>query len=83
MYTLPAVLTTTREVVDDGVTGLVRPTDADALAAATASLIADPVARRKLGDAAIEHTRRFTTDALAAAHLELYRQLLEGAGGGR
>ena len=47
---------------------------------ATASLIADPVARRKLGDAAIEHTRRFTTDALAAAHLELYRQLLEGAG---
>ena len=85
MAGVPAIATdvgSVREIVADGITGLVRPTEADDLAAATASLIADPAARRKLGDAAIEHTRRFTTDALADAHLELYRQLL-GARGGR
>ncbi|MFI0433473.1 MAG: glycosyltransferase, partial [Candidatus Nanopelagicales bacterium] len=67
-----------REIVEDGVTGVLRPPAADALAEAVAELLADPRARASMGSAAVERTRRFTTEALATAHLALYRDLLTG-----
>ncbi|MDH4051091.1 MAG: glycosyltransferase family 4 protein [Rubrivivax sp.] len=53
------------ELIEDGVTGLLVPErDRDALAAALARLIGDPVLRRRLGNAGFERTRRdFTLDA--------------------
>jgi len=53
------------ELIEDGVTGMLVPErDRDALAAALARLIGDPVLRRRLGNAGFERTRRdFTLDA--------------------
>ncbi len=42
-----------RCLVEDGVTGLLRPPDAEALAHAVAELAADPARRRRLADAAL------------------------------
>jgi glycosyltransferase involved in cell wall biosynthesis len=76
---LPAVTTavgSAPEVVLDGVTGLVVPTDVEALTAATAALLGDDALRRRLGEAGREHAARaFSVEGMVAAHLALYAEL--------
>lgn len=62
------------EVVGDAAV-LVPPGDVDALAAALSSLEADPGARLRLGRLGRERSARFAWPAVAAAHLELYREV--------
>jgi glycosyltransferase involved in cell wall biosynthesis len=61
-----------RELLADGRGSLVPFEDAGAMAAAIASLLADPEARGKMGDAARAFSRRMTWPVVAAA----YRQVL-------
>ncbi len=71
-----------RETVVPGATGLlVPPGDAGALAAALTQVIAlDAAARDQLGRQAIAHVRdRFTNDAMCAATLAVYGELLAHA----
>lgn len=65
------------EVSLDGVTGLtVPPRDAGALAGAIARLQGDAALRARLGEAARERAQgRYSVEAMAAAHLALYRGL--------
>jgi glycosyltransferase involved in cell wall biosynthesis len=65
------------EVVEDGVTGLVVPRgDADALARAIGSLLADPERRRQMGQAGRERALRlFDWDRSAQQFEELYRDV--------
>jgi phosphatidyl-myo-inositol dimannoside synthase len=65
------------EVVEDGVTGLVVPRgDADALARAIGSLLADPERRRQMGQAGRERALRlFNWDRTAQQFEELYRDV--------
>jgi glycosyltransferase involved in cell wall biosynthesis len=68
----------------DGETGLVvTPGSAERLAAAVARLLADPELRMRLGQAgrrrALTH---FTASRMTARILEVYREVLEEAGGG-
>jgi glycosyltransferase involved in cell wall biosynthesis len=67
-----------RQVVDDGVTGLlVGPRDAGALGRAIESLVLDVDRRRTLGDAAMRKARaEFDEDRIVATTLAVYRQLL-------
>jgi glycosyltransferase involved in cell wall biosynthesis len=59
----------------------VPPGDDVALAAAISRLIADPAERERLGAAAARVGREeHSWDAIAARHLELYRQLLDAQG---
>jgi glycosyltransferase involved in cell wall biosynthesis len=71
------------EAVVDGVTGrLVTAGDVGALAAAIASLAADPTRARALGAAgALRVRERFTTAGMAAATLAVYRRLVDEQGG--
>lgn len=66
-----------REVVDDGVHGFcVPPRDAHALADALATLIADPVLRARMGQAArMRAEREFGLDAVIAQTLALYEEV--------
>jgi hypothetical protein len=66
-----------REVVEDGVTGiLVRPGDAEDLAEAIRSLLADPEQRLAMGRAGLERWRRhFSREAMARATLATYREV--------
>lgn len=70
------------ETVADGVTGiLVPPGDPAALADALTRLLADRELRWRLGCAGRRRVEdRFSRPAAAAAHLELYRELLPAAG---
>lgn len=70
-----------RAVVEDGVTGFVRPVnDAGAMAEDVVRLLADPDLRARLGDAARERIReRFGIDAVAADLSRLYKELRAGA----
>jgi glycosyltransferase involved in cell wall biosynthesis len=65
------------DVVDDGHTGLLVPTDdAGALRAALARLLHDRAERARLGAAARAHVeRRFDVASLVDAHLSLYRRV--------
>jgi glycosyltransferase involved in cell wall biosynthesis len=54
---------------------LVDPGDADALAEALATALADPVARRRLTERGTGRARRYSWDATAGAMAELYRRL--------
>jgi len=79
---LPIVATNIRgcrQVVDDGVTGLlVPPHDARALADAIGQLAADPVRRRRFGNAAREKARReFDQQRCIDITLETYRRLMK------
>jgi len=66
------------DAVEDGVTGLlVAPRDPLALRRALECLLADPGLRRRLGAAARERARdRFSWDAVTAATLEVYEELV-------
>jgi len=71
-----------REIVKDGVTGLlVPPGDAGALADALERLARDPGLRRRLGAAARDLVEReLSEEAVVAQTLALYRSLVPGAG---
>ncbi len=71
-----------REIVKDGVTGLlVPPGDAGGLADALEPLARDPDLRRRLGAAARDLVEReLSEDAVVAQTLTLYRSLVPGAG---
>ena len=71
-----------REIVKDGVTGLlVPPGDAEGLADALERLARDPDLRRRLGAAARDLVEReFSEEAVVAQTLALYRSLVPGAG---
>jgi len=67
------------EVIEDGVSGLLRPFgDADGLARAVESLIAEPSFRKRLGAAAQQRALdRFSAARIVPAYLDVYRQALE------
>jgi glycosyltransferase involved in cell wall biosynthesis len=67
-----------RQVVDDGVTGLLVPTrDADALADALANLVADAALRSRMGLAAGEKARQdFDQQRVIDITLDAYRHIL-------
>jgi len=70
------------EAVVDGETGLlVRPADPEALAAALATIVADPALRRRLGAAGRARAEaRFDLEGWRSAHVALYLRELERAG---
>jgi glycosyltransferase involved in cell wall biosynthesis len=67
-----------RDVVQDGVNGLLVPVrDPEALANAIAALATDPERRRAMGRAAREKAvAQYSVDAVIAETLEIYRELL-------
>jgi glycosyltransferase involved in cell wall biosynthesis len=69
------------EAVVDGQTGILVPTgDAAALAGALRALLSNPAARQQMGEAAWERAARaFRVADMVAAHLTLYRDVLETA----
>jgi glycosyltransferase involved in cell wall biosynthesis len=70
-----------REVLEDGVSGLlVPPADAAALAAALDRAAADPDLRAALGRRALEASRRYDVRACVDAMQALYDELLAGGG---
>jgi glycosyltransferase involved in cell wall biosynthesis len=73
------------DVVRDGVDGfLVEPGDVEAIADRLARLAADPVARRRMGEAGRARVLpRYSVDRLLDDVDRLYRSLLEAAGLGR
>jgi len=87
-------LVSNREVIEPGISGLLptpvqpsieaRELDPRALAAAIATLLADPAMRRELGEAARHRaTTRFGARAMTACHEGLYERLVHGARGRR
>jgi len=66
------------EIIDDGQTGLLVPVkDPQALADAIIALLADPVRRRALGNAAREKVRqRFSREAMVDQMVAVYERLL-------
>jgi glycosyltransferase involved in cell wall biosynthesis len=68
------------EAVLDGVTGvLVDAGDVDGLAAALARLLADPVLRRRMGEAGRRRVQsEFSVDAMVEGNLAVYRRVLAG-----
>jgi len=83
----PVVATAVGGQVDsvvDGVTGvLVAPRDPEGLAAAIASLLADPERRAALGAAGAKRARRYGFDRIARATREVYGEVLEAVETGR
>jgi glycosyltransferase involved in cell wall biosynthesis len=80
LHGLPVVATAAggpRELVDDGVTGLLVPArDVPALAAALTRLCADPALRDRLGAAGLAKARdRYTVEAMTRGYLDLYDRL--------
>lgn len=76
---VPAVATrvgSVAEVVLDGESGLLVPTDVDALTSAVGRLLADPGRRDRMGRAAAAHAREhFSRDRLVADTQALYEEL--------
>jgi glycosyltransferase involved in cell wall biosynthesis len=70
------------ELVVDGETALlVRPADADALAGALSTIVAEPTIRRRLGDAGRARAEElFDFEAWRRAHVALYLRELERVG---
>lgn len=80
---LPVVGTTgsgLAEVVEDGVTGFLRPVgDTAALAAACLQIFRDPDMARRMGEAGRDRVQRcFRAAAIAECYLDLYRSVLNG-----
>jgi glycosyltransferase involved in cell wall biosynthesis len=70
-----------RELVDDGVTGLLVPRrDTAALAAAVSRLASDPGMRRRMGTAAVERARLFDAEAVATRWEQLFAELGDAKG---
>ena len=69
-------------MIDDGVQGLlVPPRDAEALAQAIASLLADPGRRRSMGEAGRKRARdRYSLEAGVLETETLYERLLQAGG---
>jgi glycogen synthase len=68
------------EFIEDGVDGLlVPPGDVAALADALLRLLADPVARERLGTNAAARATRFATPVIAGQFLERFREVAAGA----
>jgi glycosyltransferase involved in cell wall biosynthesis len=69
-----------REVVEDGVTGLlVPPDDATALTTAIRTLVDDPARRAAMGAAGrARAAAEFTVDAMARRYEAVYRDVLAG-----
>ena len=81
LHELPVVATAAggpRELVSDGLTGLlVPPRDVAALAEALVRLVRDTALRSSFGDAAREKAfDRYTVDAMVRGHVALYERLL-------
>jgi glycosyltransferase involved in cell wall biosynthesis len=65
-----------RELVDDGRTGLVVPgDDAPALASGIARVLQDPALGARLAAAAVRESAAWSDQAMAQAYLDLYRKL--------
>lgn len=60
----------------DGAALFVPPDDEAAIARAIEGLLQDPAARQRSGDAAREHARAYTVEAMSAGVLGIYRSLL-------
>ncbi|MFD7615074.1 glycosyltransferase family 4 protein [Streptomyces sp. NPDC059828] len=70
-----------REIIADGVDGLLVPVgDTDAIAAALLRLIDDEDLRRRMGAAALSHARRFDPGPVAKQYEELFADLGAGSG---
>jgi D-inositol-3-phosphate glycosyltransferase len=68
-----------RYVVEDGVTGhLVEGHDPGDHAERVLSILGDEAARRRMGEAGVVRSLRFSWDATAAGMLSVYRELLDG-----
>lgn len=68
-----------RYVVDDGVTGaLVEGHDPGDHAERLLAILADPIGARRMGEAAVVRSLRFSWDATAGEMLSVYRELLDG-----
>lgn len=66
-----------RDVVQDGITGLmVPPGDPEALAVALDSLLENPGERRRMGEAGRLHARRFEVSAVASRVVEVFEDAL-------
>jgi glycosyltransferase involved in cell wall biosynthesis len=65
----------TREIVEDGVSGLLA-TDASGLARAVARLVEDDGLRLRISEGARERARAFSPEALLPRYLAAYRRLL-------
>lgn len=73
-----------REIITDGIDGrLVRPGDAQGLAAALCELIRDDTLRKRMGEAARHNSARYAPDHIAQQHLNLYQDLLRRGPGRR
>ncbi|KEQ54133.1 glycosyltransferase family 4 protein [Sphingobium chlorophenolicum] len=81
MSGLPIVATAVagnREMVTPGVNGaLVPPSDPAALAQAMLDTLSDDARYSALSQGALQAARRFSIEGCAAAHLDLYRQLID------
>jgi glycosyltransferase involved in cell wall biosynthesis len=66
-------------IVQDGVTGLLRPADAGALAEAVVGLAGDPGARERLAGAARRAVQQRTWDRALGRLGDGYRRALDGA----
>lgn len=65
------------DVVDDGVDGLIVEPSAEHIAEATLRLLRDPQLRRAMGEAGAAKVKaRFTPEAVAGRHLEVYSTLI-------
>jgi glycosyltransferase involved in cell wall biosynthesis len=65
------------EIIHDGVDGLLTPPgDVEALARALRGLAAEPVVRRRLGEAAIRRVREFTPESVASNVLDVYQRVV-------
>ncbi len=84
-YCLPTVATRVGgipELIRDGEQGLLCPPgDPAALARQLIRLLGDAHLRQRLGEALYQNVREnFSTERLAASHMEIYRRILEGGG---
>ncbi len=69
----------TRELIDDGRTGLVVDWNPTSIAAGIERLLEDPAAQARIGDAGRTAVARFRREAVIDAYAQAYRRLVAGA----